>query len=73
QGAAEAVGFVADIAEALKEQSSTSKSIGGEVERIGQMTEQTRSSARETASAARQMESLSGEMISAVSRFKVEA
>ena len=70
-GSVRVVDVSADIASALKEQSSASELIAKQVERIASMSEENAAAMGETKSASGTMKGLSREMLELVGRFKV--
>jgi methyl-accepting chemotaxis protein len=70
-GAQTVVDHVQGIADAIREQDSALQQVATNVERIAQMTEESRAAAAANSDTATQMESLSGALRNAVSRYKI--
>ena len=70
-GAAQVVSNVGEITSALDEQSNASSQIARSVEHIAQMSEQNAAAVASMAESARSLEALAGELVAAVSRFRL--
>ena len=71
QGSNTVVGAVAEISEAVREQSAASSAISQRVEQIAQMTERNTAAAANTAEAVHQMSAMSREIAEALAAYKV--
>ena len=71
RGASDSGGMVADIADAIREQSTTSNAIAQQVEKIAQMTEENNAAARSTADTAGELSGLAQDMQQVVGRSQV--
>lgn len=71
RGALDSGGMVVDIADAIREQSTTSNAIAQQVEKIAQMTEENNAAARSTADTAGELAGLAQDMQQVVGRSQV--
>ena len=71
RGALDSGGMVVDIADAIREQSTTSNAIAQQVEKIAQMTEENNAAARSTADTAGELSGLAQDMQQVVGRSQV--
>lgn len=71
RGALDSGGMVVDIADAIREQSTTSNAIAQQVEKIAQMTEENNAAARLTADTAGELSGLAQDMQQVVGRYRV--
>lgn len=71
RGALDSGGMVVDIADAIREQSTTSNAIAQQVEKIAQMTEENNAAARSTADTAGELSGLAQDMQQVVGRYRV--
>ena len=71
RGASDSGGMVADIADAIREQSIASNAIAQQVEKIAQMTEENNAAARSTADTAGELAGLAQDMQQVVGRYRV--
>ncbi|MDX9707276.1 MAG: methyl-accepting chemotaxis protein [Azospira sp.] len=71
EGAERVIGTVTDISSALREQSTVSNDIAGNVESIAQMSEENSAAVHSAADTARRLEQLAAETRQAVARFRI--
>jgi methyl-accepting chemotaxis protein len=70
EGSSNVLGAVSDISMALREQRAAGTEIAKNVEKIAQMTEESRNTASDVSSAAHDLEGLAGELRQEVARFR---